>query len=93
MCTGKDRGQTGKVLRAFPALSRVIVEGVNLQKRHEKVKGNTRQGGGIVSVAAPVHVSNVSLIDPKTKKPTRSRVSQSGKRVRSAAAKKTDEKK
>jgi large subunit ribosomal protein L24 len=69
--TGKDKGKTGKVLRAFPALEQVIVENVNMQKRHEKARGNTKQGGGIVSVSAPVHVSNVALLDPKTNKATR----------------------
>ncbi len=68
---GKDKGKTGKVLHAFPALEQVIVEGVNMQTRHEKAKGNTKQGGGIISVAAPVAVSSVALIDPKTSKPTR----------------------
>lgn len=68
---GKDRGKTGKVLHAFPQIDRVIVEGVNIQKRHEKANKNTKQGSGIVEVAAPVHVSNVQLVDPKTGKPTR----------------------
>ena len=69
--SGKDNGKTGKVLRAFPRLDQVIVEGVNIQKRHEKAKKNTKQGSGIVEVAAPVHVSNVQLVDPKTGSPTR----------------------
>lgn len=68
---GKDKGKTGKVVRTLPALEQVIVEGVNMQKRHEKAKRNTKQGAGIIEVAAPVHVSNVQCIDPKTSKPTR----------------------
>jgi large subunit ribosomal protein L24 len=68
---GKDRGKTGKVVRALPRVDRVIVEGVNMQKRHRKPKTNTKQGGGIVDVTAPIHVSNVQLVDPKTNKPTR----------------------
>lgn len=68
---GKDNGKTGKVLRAFPRESLVIVEGVHIQKRHEKAQKNTKQGGGIIEVAAPIHVSNVQLLDPKTSKPTR----------------------
>ncbi|MBP9760203.1 MAG: 50S ribosomal protein L24 [Candidatus Pacebacteria bacterium] len=68
---GKDRGKTGKVLHAYPSINRVIVEGVNIQKRHEKANKNTKQGSGIVEVAAPVHVSNVQLVDPKSGKPTR----------------------
>lgn len=84
---GKDRGKTGKVLKVFRALERVVVEGVNVQKRHEKLRKNTKQGGGIVSVAAPVHVSNVQLVDPKSGKPTRigiTRDVKTGTRVRVA---------
>jgi large subunit ribosomal protein L24 len=68
---GKDRGKTGKVLRALPQTSQVIVEGINMQKRHEKARKNTKQGSGIIEVTAPVHVSNVALVDPKTSKVTR----------------------
>ncbi len=68
---GKDKGKTGKVLRALPREDMVIVEGMNIQKRHQKTKKNTKQGGGLVDVSAPIHVSNVQLIDPKTSKPTR----------------------
>lgn len=68
---GKDKGKTGKVLRTFPSLEKVIVDGVNIQKHHNKTKKDTKQGGGIVEVAAPIHVSNVQIIDPKTNKPTR----------------------
>jgi len=68
---GKDKGKTGKVLRAMPREDKVIVEGMNIQKRHQKTKKNTKQGGGVVEVSAPIHVSNVQLIDPKTDKKTR----------------------
>lgn len=68
---GKDKGKSGKVLRALPATDQVIVEGMNMQKHHKKAGKNEKQGGGIVEVSAPVHVSNVQLIDPKTNKPTR----------------------
>jgi len=68
---GKDKGKTGKVARAFPRTSQVVIEGVNMQKRHRKAGKNEKQGGGIVELAAPVHVSNVQLVDPKTNKPTR----------------------
>lgn len=71
MLTGKDRGKTGKVLHALPAEDRVVVEGINMKKRHQKVNRQTKQGGGIVEKAMPLHVSNVALIDPKTNKPTR----------------------
>ena len=58
---GKDRGKTGKVLRALPKLDRVIVEGVNIKKRHQRpTKSN--QKGQIVDKTLPVHVSNVMLV-------------------------------
>jgi large subunit ribosomal protein L24 len=68
---GKDKGKSGKVAVAFPKTLQVIIDGVHMQKRHRKAKKNEKQGGGIVEVAAPIHVSNVQLIDPKTNKPTR----------------------
>ncbi|GAB3619032.1 50S ribosomal protein L24 [Glutamicibacter sp. PS] len=70
---GKDRGLQGKVLKVFPAAERVLVEGVNRVTKHTKATPteNGSQGGGIVVVEAPVHVSNVAVVDPETKKPTR----------------------
>lgn len=68
---GKDKGKTGKVLRALPREDKVIVQGVNIQKHHQKTKKDTKQGGGIVEVSAPIHISNVQLVDPKTGKKTR----------------------
>jgi len=68
--TGNDRGKTGKVLKVFPAVSKVIVEGINLRKRHTKPSQKQPQGG-ILEKEAPIHVSNVMLIDPKTNEPTR----------------------
>jgi large subunit ribosomal protein L24 len=81
---GKDRGTTGKVARALPATDQVIIEGVNKKKRHQKTNKDTRQGGGIVEFSAPIHVSNVQIVDPKTNKPTRVGLSQNAqsKRVR-----------
>lgn len=68
--SGKDKGKTGKVLKAFPSLDKIIVDGVNVKKRHQKpTKAN--QHGQVIDKTLPVHVSNVMLIDPKTKKPTR----------------------
>ena len=64
--TGKDKGKTGTVVRAFPREDRVIIDGVNVQKHHRKVKKGEAQGGGIVSVSAPIHVSNVALVDKKS---------------------------
>ncbi len=70
---GGDRGKQGKVLQVIPAENRVIVEGVNRVKKHLRA-GQTASGtteGGIVEVEAPIHVSNVAVVDPETKKPTR----------------------
>ncbi|TFH02902.1 MAG: 50S ribosomal protein L24 [Calditrichales bacterium] len=68
--TGKYRGKTGKVLKVFPKDNRVVVEGVNIIKRHTKASQKNAQGG-IVEKEAPINVSNVILIDPKTNEPTR----------------------
>ena len=70
---GKDRGKQGKVLKVFPAEQRVLVEGVNRVTKHTKA-GQNQNGtttGGIEVVEAPLHVSNVAVVDPETKKPTR----------------------
>jgi large subunit ribosomal protein L24 len=68
--SGNDKGKTGKVLKVFPQISRVIVEGINLRKRHTKPSQKNPQGG-ILEKEAPIHVSNVMLIDSKTSEPTR----------------------
>ncbi|KND48612.1 MAG: ribosomal protein L24 [Parcubacteria bacterium C7867-005] len=68
--SGKDKGKTGKVLKSFPRDAKVLVEGVNLRKRHNKAKKSGGKGE-IVELAFPIPVSTVSLLDPKTKKPTR----------------------
>ena len=70
---GGDRGKQGKVLEVLVAENRVVVEGVNFVTKHVRV-GQTQRGtktGGIETFEAPIHVSNVALVDPKTKKPTR----------------------
>lgn len=56
--TGKDKGKTGKVLKSFPKESKVVVEGVNIKKRHEKAK-NQGKKGQVVDTAHPIHVSNL----------------------------------
>ncbi|MCL1632400.1 50S ribosomal protein L24 [Sporolactobacillus sp. CPB3-1] len=68
--TGKDKGKQGVILAAFPAKERVIVEGVNIVKKHSKPSQAAPQGG-ILEKEAPIHVSNVMLLDPKTNEPTR----------------------
>ncbi|MCW1250139.1 50S ribosomal protein L24 [Acaricomes phytoseiuli] len=70
---GGDRGKQGKVLRVFPGSNRVLVEGINRVTKHTKV-GQSQRGtktGGIETIEAPIHISNVALVDPSTKKPTR----------------------
>ena len=67
---GNARGKTGKVLKVYPDRERVIVEGVNMIKRHTRPRQKNPQGG-IVQREAPIHVSNVMLVDPKTNQVTR----------------------
>ena len=70
---GNERGKEGTILRVDREKNRVVVEGVNYVTRHSRV-GQTQRGtktGGIETVEAPIHISNVALVDPSTKKPTR----------------------
>jgi large subunit ribosomal protein L24 len=67
---GNARGKSGKVLKVYPDRERVIIEGVNIMKRHSRPSQKNPQGG-IVQREAPIHVSNVMLIDPKTNEITR----------------------
>jgi len=81
--SGKDRGKTGTVLRVDPKRHRVYVEGLNIVKRHQRpqqVRGAQRAEsvGGVVEKEGPIHISNVMLIDPKDKKPTRVGVARDG---------------
>ena len=66
---GKDKKKEGKIIKTLRNENRVIVEGVNIIKKHKK--GNGQESGGILEVEAPIHASNVMIIDPKTKKRTR----------------------
>lgn len=68
--SGNARGKTGKVLKVFPDRNRVIIEGVNIMKRHSRPSQKNPQGG-IIQKEASIHVSNVMLLDPKTNEPTR----------------------
>ncbi len=70
---GGDRGKQGKVLRVITEENRVVVEGINFVTKHVKV-GQTQRGsktGGLETVEAPIHISNIALVDPDSKKPTR----------------------
>ena len=70
LLAGKDKGKTGKVLKTFPVDEKVIIDGLNMVKKHQRAR---KQGekGQIISIPSLIHVSNVSIIDPKTKKPAR----------------------
>ena len=68
--SGKDKGKTGVILAAFPKQDRVLVEGINMVKKHAKPSQINPQGG-ILNQEAPIHVSNVMIIDPKSGEPTR----------------------
>ncbi len=82
--TGRDKGKSGEVLAVQRDQNRVLVQGVNLVKRHQK-PSQTAQGG-IIEKEAPVHISNVAHIDPKTDQPTRVgyRLLDDGRKVRFA---------
>ncbi|MFB6469178.1 50S ribosomal protein L24 [Cytobacillus sp. Hz8] len=82
--SGKDKGKTGVILAAYPKQDRVIVEGVNIVKKHSKPSQVNPQGG-IISQEAPIHVSNVMPVDPKSGQPTRVGYQEvDGKKVRVA---------
>ena len=66
---GSNKGKEGTIKKVLRKENRVIIEGVNLVKKHQK--GNGQESGGILEVEAPIHASNVMIIDPKTKKRTR----------------------
>ena len=80
---GEDKGHEGKVLRVLLKKNRVVVEGANIVKRHRKARRPEEQSG-IVDFPAPIHLSNVMLIDPKTGQPTRvrARVDEDGTKER-----------
>jgi large subunit ribosomal protein L24 len=93
--SGKDRGKVGKVTRVDPKKDRVYVEGLNMIKRHERprqVPGAQRAEsvGGVIERSGPIHVSNVALLDPKDRKPTRIGIErEDGRRLRVARRSKT----
>jgi len=84
---GKDKGAKGKVIAAFPRRDKVLVEGVNRMKKHEKIRTTQRgsKTGGIVTQEAPIHISNVQIVDSEGK-PTRIgfRRDENGQKVRVA---------
>ncbi len=82
--TGKDKGKQGKIVKTLKAENKVIVEGINMIKKH--VKPNGQNAGSIVDMEAPIHASNVMIVDPKTNKGTRvgHTTDKKGKKIRVA---------
>lgn len=76
--SGEDRGKTGRVLEVQAAKERAIVEGVNIVSKSAKPSAKHPQGG-IIKMEAPIHISNLSLIDPKSGKPTRIKIEKNDK--------------
>ena len=87
---GKDKGKKGKVMRLFKEENRVVIEGVNLVKRHMKPNPRMQQGG-ILEREQAIAASNVMLLDPSTNKPTRIRVKTDDKGVKTRVAVKSGE--
>ncbi len=82
--SGKDKGKQGVILEAFPKKNRVLVEGINIVKKHAKPSQDNPQGG-ILNQEAPIHSSNVMPLDPKSSEPTRvGHKVENGKKVRIA---------
>ncbi|MHA8137757.1 50S ribosomal protein L24 [Lactobacillaceae bacterium Scapto_B20] len=80
--SGKDKGKEGTVTKTIASNDRVVVEGVNIVKKHQKASQNNPQGG-INDVEAPIHVSNVMIIDPSNNEPTKIGIREdNGKKVR-----------
>jgi large subunit ribosomal protein L24 len=69
---GDDKGKEGKIIRVYPKTGRVLVEGVNIVKKHRRARTADEQSG-IMDMPAPIHASNVMLLDPKSGEPTRTR--------------------
>lgn len=82
--TGRDKGKTGEIVRVLPLENRVVVQGVNIVKRHTRQSQTTQ--GGIIEKEASIHVSNVAHVDPKTNEPTKVgfRYLEDGRKVRFA---------
>jgi len=86
---GKDKGKEGKITKVLRSENKIVIEGVNVVKKH--VKPNGQNAGSIVELEAPINASNAMMIDPKTKKRTRigHKIDKNGKKVR--VAKKSNE--
>jgi len=92
--SGKDAGKKGRVLRVDPRKSRVFVEGLNIVKRHQRPRSlkDTQRGGkvgGVIEKEAPIHISNVMVVDPSDDEPTRVRVERGADGTRQRVAVRT----
>jgi large subunit ribosomal protein L24 len=88
---GKDAGKQGKVLRVDPKKGRLFVEGLNMVKRHQRPRSlkDTQRGGkvgGVIEKEAPIHISNVMMMDPRENKPTRVRIERTAEGTRERVA-------
>ena len=93
---GKDKGKSGRVLHVEPKKERVFVEGLNIQKRHQRPRSvrDTQRGGevgGVIEKEGPIHVSNVMLVDPGSGKPTRVGIVREGGRRKRVAKRSGEE--
>ena len=92
--SGDDKGVQGEVIRVIPKDNRIVVSGVNIVKKHQRPRqgGRSQVQGGIIEFEAPIHVSNVMLVDPKSNEPTRVNIRRDddGKRIRVAKKSGTD---
>jgi large subunit ribosomal protein L24 len=91
---GKDAGKQGRVLRVDPKKSRVFVEGLNIVKRHQRPRSlkDTQRGGkvgGVIEKEAPIHISNVMVVDPSDNQPTRVRIERGADGARQRVAVRT----
>ncbi|MDP2788969.1 MAG: 50S ribosomal protein L24 [bacterium] len=67
---GKDKGKKGKIVKVFPAKNKVVIEGLNMTKKHQRPR-KSGEKGSVISIAMPINASNVQILDPKTGKATR----------------------
>ena len=89
--SGSNKGKEGTISKIFREENKVVVSGVNLRKKHLKPKNNNGTGE-IVEVEAPIHASNVMLVDPKTKKPTKVKIEKDSKGKKIRISKKSNQK-
>ena len=87
---GKEKGKTGAIVRVLPSRDMLVLDKLNLVKRHRRPTSAGRKGQ-IVEISAPIHASNVQLLDPKDGKPTRIKITRSSEGVRSRVAVKSGE--